>query len=130
MVGDLAEPEAVGIAGVAERTGLTPDTLRWYEREGLFPRVARGADGRRRYDEQSIQRIELHVRLRATGMPTKEMRTFVDLLGGGTETHQQRLQLLAAHRERICRQQQQLADCLQAVDAKIEHYRRLGKDNT
>lgn len=125
MAVDLVDTEAVGIAEVAERTGLTPDTLRWYEREGMIPPVARGGDRRRRYDEQSVQRIELLVRLRATGMPTVQMREFAELLSGGIETHKRRLEILVAHRQRILARQQRLAECLDAVDTKISHYRRL-----
>ena len=128
MAVDLVETEAVGIAEVAERTGLTPDTLRWYEREGMIPSVPRGGDRRRRYDEQSVQRIELLVRLRATGMPTREMREFAQLLSGGLETHKRRLEILSAHRQRIVTRQQRLAECLDAVDAKISYYRRLERE--
>ena len=38
----------VGISEVAESTGFSLDTLRWYEREGLFPRVERDSSRRRR----------------------------------------------------------------------------------
>jgi len=130
MAVDLVETEAVGIAEVAGRTGLTPDTLRWYEREGMIPRVPRGGDRRRRYDEQSVQRIELLVRLRATGMPTREMREFAQLLSGGIETHKRRLEILLAHRQRIVTRQQRLVECLDAVDTKISYYRRLEREGS
>jgi DNA-binding transcriptional MerR regulator len=130
MTANPVDTEVLGIADVAERTGLTPDTLRWYEREGMIPRVARGADRRRRYDEQSVRRIELLVRLRATGMPTSEMREFAELLAGGIETHKRRLDLLLAHRARIVARQQRLAECLHAVDTKIDYYRRLERDRS
>lgn len=128
MATDVVDTEALGIGEVAERTGLTPDTLRWYEREGMIPRVARGADRRRRYDEQSVRRIELLVRLRATGMPTSEMREFAELLSGGIETHKRRLDLLVAHRRRIVARQRRLAECLDAVDTKIDYYRNLERE--
>jgi DNA-binding transcriptional MerR regulator len=124
MAVDLVDA-VFGIAEVSERTGLTQDTLRWYEREGMIPPVARGTDRRRRYNEGSVQRIELLVRLRATGMPTSEMREFAQLLSGGIETHKRRLELLLSHRRRILGRQQRLAECLDAVDTKISYYRRL-----
>jgi DNA-binding transcriptional MerR regulator len=130
MAVDLVGTEAIGIAEVAERTGLTPDTLRWYEREGMIPSVPRGGDRRRRYDESSVQRIELLVRLRATGMPTSEMREFAQLLSGGIETHTRRLEILLAHRRRIVDRQQRLAECLDAVDTKISYYRRLEREGS
>jgi DNA-binding transcriptional MerR regulator len=86
------------IAEVAELTGLSKDTLRWYEREGLFPRVERGTDRRRRYTQRQVDLLGLLVRLRRTGMPTAEMRRFSQLLTEGAATHGQRLALLAAHR--------------------------------
>jgi DNA-binding transcriptional MerR regulator len=130
MAVDLVDNQAMGISEVAERTGLTQDTLRWYEREGMIPPVTRGTDRRRRYDDQSVQRIELLVRLRATGMPTSEMREFAELLSGGIETHRRRLEILLAHRARIVARQQRLAECLHAVDSKIDFYRRSEREES
>ena len=49
----------LGIADVAKQTGLTQDTLRWYERQGVIPPVPRRGDGRRSYDEASVRIIQL-----------------------------------------------------------------------
>ena len=38
----------------AERTGLTKHTLRYYEREGLLPPIAKASSGHRRYSEGDI----------------------------------------------------------------------------
>lgn len=111
-----------GIAEVSERTGLTKDTLRWYEREGLIPEVVRGSDGRRRYDEQAIGLIQLLVRLRRTGMPVRQIRYFIDLLHEGAASHGRRKALLAEHRTQLLQQMLELQDDLSALDAKIEHY--------
>src|SRR3978361_1768192 len=89
----------VSIAEVSALTGLTKDTLRWYEREGLFPPVDRGPDGHRRYSERDVGLLRLLVRLRRTGMPTAEMREFSRLVAGGAATHRERMALLLAHRE-------------------------------
>ena len=51
----------LGIADVAKQTGLTQDTLRWYERQGVIPPVPRQSDGRRSYDEASVRIIQLIV---------------------------------------------------------------------
>lgn len=115
----------LGISEVAEATGLSPDTLRWYEREGLFPRVARDSSRRRRYSPRDVRLLQALVRLRRTGMPTREMREFTLLVTEGTATHGQRLALLAAHRERVVVRLSELADDLAALDEKTEHYRHL-----
>lgn len=124
VVADEIE-QHLGIAEVSELTGLSQDTLRWYEREGLFPRVARGADRRRRYSPRQVGLLRLLVRLRRTGMPTKEMRQFSQLVSGGAATHGQRLALLAAHRERILARLTELQADLTALDEKASHYRWL-----
>ncbi|KXF52198.1 MULTISPECIES: MerR family transcriptional regulator [Rhodococcus] len=113
------------ISEVSAITGLTQDTLRWYEREGMIPRIARGSDRRRRYSERDVRLIELLVKLRTTGMPTSDMQRFAVLLTGGAETHERRLSLLLEHRERILAQQARLDDALAALDTKVDHYRAL-----
>ncbi|MFV0260764.1 MAG: MerR family transcriptional regulator [Acidimicrobiales bacterium] len=77
-----------GIAEVVERTGLTRDTLRWYEREGLIPPVDRDPSGYRAYSDATIGLIQLIVRLRRTGMPVEHMRRFdhyADLIATGRD---------------------------------------------
>lgn len=116
---------ALGIAQVSEATGLTRDTLRWYEREGLIPHVERGSDGRRRYDDASLRIIQLIVRLRRTGMPVADIRWFFGLIEEGAASHGRRMALLCGHRERVVAQLEQLRQDLGAIDDKIDHYRGL-----
>ena len=112
----------LGIADVAKQTGLTQDTLRWYERQGVIPPVPRQGDGRRSYDEASVRIIQLIVRLRRTGMPVEDMRQLCGMVTEGAASHGRRMALLRDHRTRIEEQIAQLQEDLQAVDAKIEHY--------
>lgn len=115
----------LSIADVSARTGLTRDTLRWYESEGLIPAVPRNSAGVRRYDEAGVRMIDLLVRLRRTGMPVAVMRDFVTMVGQGARTHGRRMRLLQDHREEIESRIRELADDLDAVDVKIGHYRDL-----
>ena len=46
------------IKEVCEIYGLTPDTLRYYERVGVIPEVARTAGGIRDYKEEDIKWVE------------------------------------------------------------------------
>lgn len=118
-------PDDLSIAAVSARTGLTRDTLRWYESEGLIPAVPRNAAGVRRYDEATVRMIDLLVRLRRTGMSVAHMRDFVTMVGQGARTHGRRMRLLEDHREEIESRIRELIDDLGAVDDKIAHYRRL-----
>ncbi|GAC79871.1 DNA-binding transcriptional regulator, MerR family [Gordonia malaquae] len=118
-------PEDMSIADVSARTGLSRDTLRWYEAEGLIPAVPRSSAGVRRYDDTTIRMIDLLVRLRRTGMSVAHMRDFVTMVDQGARTHGRRMRLLEDHREEIESRIRELIDDLESVDDKIAHYRRL-----
>ena len=111
------------IAEAAERSGLTKDTLRYYEKDGLMlAPVDRSATGHRRYTERDLTWIELVSRLRATGMPIRDVRRYADLVRGGAGNEQERLDLLRAHRQQVLAQLAEVQEHLGAIDRKIGIY--------
>lgn len=113
------------IAEAAERTGLTAHTLRYYERDGLMRTpVRRSASGHRAYDDADLAWISLISRLRATGMPIRDVKRYADLVRAGTGNEAERLELLRDHRERVLRQLDEVRDHLSAIDHKVELYER------
>jgi DNA-binding transcriptional MerR regulator len=110
------------IAEAAERTGLTRHALRYYERDGLMLGVGRAGSGHRRYSERDLGWIELIAKLRATGMPIREVRRYAELVRAGDGNEDERLALLRAHRERVRAQLETMAAYLDAIDLKIGHY--------
>jgi DNA-binding transcriptional MerR regulator len=109
----------------ATETGLTTHTLRYYERVGLIPSVARAANGHRRYSEEDLGWIEFVKCLRSTGMPISEMQRYVELEAQGDSTARARLELLEAHRQRIKVKMKQLEAFLERIEGKIVYYREL-----
>jgi DNA-binding transcriptional MerR regulator len=112
------------IGEVAERTGLTRHTLRYYERDGLMLDVGRGGSGHRRYSEHDLGWIELITKLRATGMPIREVRRYAELVRAGDGNEDDRLALLRSHRERVRAQLATMTAYLDAIDTKIGFYAR------
>lgn len=111
------------IAEAAETLGLTSDTLRYYEKDGLLLRpVPRSSSGHRRYDESDVRWIVLVTRLRATGMPIRDVRRYADLVRTGDGNELQRLELLQAHREQVLQQLAEVTSHLGAIDHKIGIY--------
>ena len=110
------------IAEVAERTGLTRHTLRYYERDGLMLDVDRAGSGHRRYTELDLGWLELITKLRATGMPIREVRRYAELVRAGDGNEEERLALLRAHRERVRARLEEIASYLDAIDMKIGYY--------
>jgi DNA-binding transcriptional MerR regulator len=111
------------IAEAAARTGLTAHTLRYYERDGLMlGSVDRAVSGHRRYSDRDLTWIEMITRLRATGMPIRDVRRYAALVRAGDGNEAQRLDLLMAHRERVEAQLAQVTAHLRAIDHKIGIY--------
>lgn len=111
------------IAEAAARTGLSAHTLRYYERDGLLlTAVDRSPSGHRRYTERDLAWIELVTRLRATGMPIREVAKYAELVRAGDGNEADRLDLLLAHRRRVEAQLAEVTGHLRAIDHKIGIY--------
>jgi len=111
------------IAEAADLTGLSTDTLRYYERDGLLLQpVARTSSGRRSYTDSDLRWILLLTRLRATGMPIRDVRRYADLVRAGAGNEQDRLDLLRAHRQQVLAQLAEVTEHLGAIDSKIGIY--------
>ena len=115
----------LSIQQVAAITQVSAHTLRYYERIGLLTRVARATSGHRRYASQDIAWINFLMRLRATGMPIREMQQFAELRRQGDRTLAQRRKLLETHHQQIHQQLDELTQNLQVIHNKIQHYQEL-----
>ena len=115
------------IAETAERTGLTAHTLRYYERDGLMLAVERSASGHRRYTERDLEWILMVTRLRAAGMPIRDVRRYADLVRGGRGNEAERLDILRRHRDRVRADLDEAAGHLRAIDRKIGIYEGAGE---
>lgn len=120
---DMVARDAVGIREVSEQTGLSVDTLRWYERQGLLPAVGRRTDGRRRYSRYAVAAVRLVQVLRRTGMPVAKVREFVQLGGGDLAHHAPRLAILERHAAAIEERMAQLWADYASVQDEAAHYR-------
>ena len=103
--------------------GVSVDTLRYYERDGLLLRpVPRGGSGHRRYEEVDLRWVELVTRLRSTGMPIRDVRRYADLVRAGSGNEAERLAVLTTHRDQVLRQLTEVTTHLAAIETKIASY--------
>ena len=113
----------VTIAEASGQLGLSADTLRYYEKDGLLLRpVPRSSSGHRQYDEPDLRWIKLVTCLRAPGMPIRDVRRYAALVREGDGNEQERLALLHAHRESVLRELAEVTAHLGAIDHKIGIY--------
>ena len=68
------------IGQVAERTGLSLRTIRFYEENGLVPPTERTTGGFRLYGEDAVSRLEVIKRMKPLGFSLEEMRDLLTLL--------------------------------------------------
>ncbi|TDD20429.1 MerR family transcriptional regulator [Actinomadura sp. KC06] len=106
----------------AEKSGFSIDTLRYYEKIGLLSGIARNASGRRVFSDDDLQWLDMLRCLRGTGMPIAEMLRYSELVRGGDETVQERLELLQEHDRRVEEQIAELRVRQEQIQWKIRLY--------
>jgi MerR family transcriptional regulator, aldehyde-responsive regulator len=116
-------------AEMAERTGTTIDTLRYYEKERLITGVARAASGHRRYSEADAGWIEVLRCLRLTGMSIQQMKHFAELGQQGQHTEPERYRMLLEHRQLVLAQIAELHEALGVLDKKTAIYQAALQQN-
>ncbi len=121
--------EPLTIEQVAERTGLSAHTLRYYERIGLLDPVGRATSGHRRFAAKDLAWIEFLTRLRATGMPIRHMQEFAALRRQGDTTIAARRALLEAHQQMVQTQIEELQRNLEVITRKIETYHQMEEND-
>jgi len=104
------------IGKAAGRAGLSIDTLRYYEREGLLPAPRRTASRYRLYDDAAIARLRFINRAKALGFTLAEIRELLELNDGGGRRQSVR-SIARARADEIARK----IDELGRVRAMLEH---------
>ena len=116
------------ISEVSALTGLTIDTLRFYEKIGLIEPPARDSGGRRNYDAGILAWIRFLVKLNATGMKQSERIRYAKLRNEGPSTVPERRQMLEKQREDIQVQIRNLQETLTFLGQKIETYEQMEQE--
>jgi DNA-binding transcriptional MerR regulator len=110
------------ITEVAEKTNLTPHTLRYYEKEGLLPFVDRSDTGNRDFKDKDMEWLELICCLKNTGMSIKQIKEVITLCLKGDDTLEIRREIFIRHREEVLSQIEELHKNLDKINCKINYY--------
>ncbi len=117
----------MNISAISMRLGISPHTLRYYEKIGLIRNVARNSSGKRVYSEKDYDWIVFLLKLKRVRMPIQEIMRYAKLRYQGNETADERRQLLINQREKLLRQIDELTESVDFIEQKIEYYNRLIK---
>ncbi|MBD8876137.1 MerR family transcriptional regulator [Roseibium polysiphoniae] len=113
------------IGDLAQKCGLSVDTLRYYEKIGLIPKPLRDRGGRRVYDQTILRWVDFLDRLKATGMGIKDRLRYADLRTRGAASLTERRQMLEEHRDKVRSDLERLTEMLDVLDDKIILYRKM-----
>ena len=110
------------IKEVAEKYDISADTLRYYERVGMIPKVTRRPNGIRDYQESDLGWVELAICMRSAGLPIEVMIEYVKLCKEGDNTIPARLELLQEQMNALKEQKAQIESTVERLAYKISKY--------
>ena len=110
------------IGQVAQKTGLSTHTLRYYEKEGLLPFVKKSGSGLRIFSDSDLGWLAMIECLKETGMPLKGIKQYIDWFIEGDSTLQNRLDMFRAQKTHIEEQIAKLQKHMEKINYKIKLY--------
>ncbi len=110
------------IAEVAKKYDISADTLRYYERIGLLPRVHRNESGIRDYDETDCARVKFVKCMRGANVSIEALIEYMQLFEEGDSTIAARKAILEEQREQVIERMAEMQAGLDRLNYKIDHY--------
>ena len=113
---------AYTVGEMATRLDVPASTLRYYDKEGLLPFVARSPGGMRMFQDTDLEWLKVIGCLKKAGMSIKNIRVYIELAMQGDETIDQRLELFRNQREVLRKQMAELQETMETLEYKCWFY--------
>ncbi len=117
------------IGQVAEMFNLPVSTLRYYDKQGLFPQLKRES-GIRRFSDNEIEALRVIECLKKSGLEIKDIRLFMDWCMEGPSTYADRFELIRKQKERVEAEIRQMNKTLDMLRYKCWYYSQAMKDGS
>lgn len=117
------------IGQVSEMFGLPISTLRYYDKEGLFPQMRRES-GIRKFDEGEIEALRIIECLKKSGLGIKDIRQFMEWCAAGSETYVLRRDLFLKQKAAVEAEMERLSRVLALINYKCWYYEEAIKDGS
>lgn len=118
------------IREMADLIGVSPSTLRYYDKEGLLPVIERTTGGMRVFKDSDIEWLRIIDCLKKTGMSLKDIKQFIDMVQAGDSTIEARLAMFERRREAVHSQIAELQKTLDILNYKCWFYTTAKKAGT
>ena len=115
------------IGQVAEMFDLPISTLRYYDKQGLFPQLTRES-GIRKFSDNEIEALRVIECLKKSGLEIKDIKLFMEWCSEGSATYSSRFDLIHKQKERVELEIQQLHKTLDMLTYKCWYYTQAMKD--
>lgn len=109
------------IGQVSEMFAIPVSTLRYYDKQGLFPHMER-TSGIRRFGDSELEALQLIECLKRSGLEIREIRQFMEWVAQGPSTYRQRKELIERTRVRVEEEQASLQRALDMLAFKSWYY--------
>ncbi|HBF67921.1 MAG TPA: MerR family transcriptional regulator, partial [Firmicutes bacterium] len=118
------------IQEISKKTGLTISTLRYYDKEGLFPFLKRKESNYRVFTELELETLRIIACFKKAGLSIPEIREYMQLIQEGDETLKERLNIMKHQKEELEKQKHEIEESLACVERKISYYEQAINDGT
>ena len=115
------------IGQVAEMFGLPISTLRYYDKQGLFPKMER-VSGIRKFSETEIEALRVIECLKKSGLEIKDIKQFMDWCVEGASTYPRRKALFEKQKERLEAELIHMNKVLDMLKFKCWYYEQATRD--
>lgn len=115
------------IGQVSEMFGLPISTLRYYDKEGLFPNIER-ISGIRKFSDVEIEAIRIIECLKKSGMEIKDIKKFMQWCTEGSSTYLCRKELFEKRKKAVEEEISQMQKTLDMLRFKCWYYEQAIKD--
>ena len=115
------------IGQVSERFDLPVSTLRYYDKEGLFPALTR-TSGIRRFGEQELEALRVIECLKRSGLEIKEIKQFMEWCQEGSRTYELRKRLFERQKAAVEKEMKKMQETLDMLTFKCFYYEQAIKD--
>jgi DNA-binding transcriptional MerR regulator len=112
----------MNISEAAKQAGVTAVTLRYYEKQGLIPPVARKKGGVRDYQKEDMNWIDFIVCMRNSGLSVETLVQYTKLYQEGNDTIDERKNLLIEERQKLIEKYEEIGNTVEKLTRKIDDY--------
>ncbi|MBO0468316.1 transcriptional regulator [Enterococcus plantarum] len=112
----------MNIKKVSELSGVSADTIRYYERIGLIPPVKRNDNGIRNFDEEDLRWIVFSRQMRNAGLSIESLVEYLTLFQVGNETVPARKEIIADQIGELKEKASELNTAIERLEFKLANY--------